>query len=446
MKLLTGLLFVAFVTNTVAQNLVPNPGFEEHTSIPTNTSEWNHCINWLNPQEGTSKLGSPDLYYENGKGTDASLPGPEWHTTLGLHAFEGKSVAGIIGLSNANIHEYITARLNAKILKGDKVKISFYYSNGVDPVGMKASKLGAYFSAEMPRNENDQYLINVKPQVEMSQPLFTSEWKLFEAEFIADRDFEYVTIGSFYNIDENDEDKETEDYVKKSQTGLFSDWAYYFIDNVSVTTNGKGPVTTGTGTKYIFRGDDTKKGIKVNGKITINNAGAPLNIQDSVITIPAQKLTSIHVDADAPGYYPFHETIEGANISTLENKTHVIYLQPLTKGTTIILKNIQFNSGSPVILPASYPELDKLVNLLKANPALEIEISGHTDNLGNADKDQQLSEQRAKNVMQYLVDKGISSKRLTAIGYGMKKPIAENTTVEGRAKNRRVEFRITKGL
>ena len=78
--------------------------------------------------------------------------------------------------------------------------------------------------------------------------------------------------------------------------------------------------------------------------------------------------------------------------------------------------------------------------MLNANPYLNIEIGGHTDNLGDPQKDQELSEQRAKNVMAYLISKGIPEKRLSARGYGMLKPISENKTAEGRAKNRRVEF------
>jgi outer membrane protein OmpA-like peptidoglycan-associated protein len=144
----------------------------------------------------------------------------------------------------------------------------------------------------------------------------------------------------------------------------------------------------------------------------------------------------------------YNRALTGAEISQLytaekpnnETKTNLIYLKQLKKGATIVLKNIQFNSGSPVILPSSYEELDTLVALLNANPGLNIEIGGHTDNLGDPQKHQELSEQRAKNVMGYLISKGIPEKRLSARGYGMTKPISENNTQEGRAKNRRVEF------
>jgi len=86
--------------------------------------------------------------------------------------------------------------------------------------------------------------------------------------------------------------------------------------------------------------------------------------------------------------------------------------------------------------------LNKLTNLLEANPEVKIEIAGHTDNQGNAAANQVLSENRAKAVYQYLIDHGISVTRLMYKGYGQSKPIATNDTEEGRAQNRRTEFRV----
>ena len=74
---------------------------------------------------------------------------------------------------------------------------------------------------------------------------------------------------------------------------------------------------------------------------------------------------------------------------------------------------------------------------------MAIELSGHTDNTGEPDFNQQLSEQRAQKVKSYLVDKGINESRLTAIGFGSTRPISSNDTEEGREQNRRTEFRIT---
>ena len=93
-------------------------------------------------------------------------------------------------------------------------------------------------------------------------------------------------------------------------------------------------------------------------------------------------------------------------------------------------------------MPISLIELDKLLQILNENPSLKVEISGHTDNIGKAEDNNKLSTNRAKSVVDYLVNKGIIINRLSYKGYGSTKPIAENTTEKGRAQNRRTEFMI----
>ena len=87
-------------------------------------------------------------------------------------------------------------------------------------------------------------------------------------------------------------------------------------------------------------------------------------------------------------------------------------------------------------------ELDKVVQLLKENPTLKIQINGHTDNIGKAKDNLVLSENRAKQVVKYLTDAGINAQRLTYKGFGATQPIADNATEVGRAKNRRTELKV----
>jgi outer membrane protein OmpA-like peptidoglycan-associated protein len=109
-----------------------------------------------------------------------------------------------------------------------------------------------------------------------------------------------------------------------------------------------------------------------------------------------------------------------------------------------ILQQVHFAFGSAVILPESFPMLQEITNLLKANPGIrKMAIEGHTDNRGSADLNKQLSQDRANSVMNWLVQHGVEQNRLEAHGYGMEKPIEDNATDEGRARNRRVEFKIT---
>jgi len=101
---------------------------------------------------------------------------------------------------------------------------------------------------------------------------------------------------------------------------------------------------------------------------------------------------------------------------------------------------INFETGKADIKPESQKIIDQIVQMLKENPTLNISIEGHTDNVGTPQSNQILSENRAKAVMNAIIEKGIDKSRLSAKGWGQTKPIADNNTEEGRAKNRRVEI------
>ncbi|MBS1755336.1 MAG: OmpA family protein [Ferruginibacter sp.] len=120
-----------------------------------------------------------------------------------------------------------------------------------------------------------------------------------------------------------------------------------------------------------------------------------------------------------------------------------IALQPIEKGASIVLKNIFFETGKFDLQNESKSELDKLVELLNDNPNLKIQIDGHTDNVGQQKDNLELSNNRAKSVVGYLLSKGINQQRLSFKGFGATKPVADNNTETGRAKNRRTELYVT---
>ncbi|MBI5215153.1 MAG: OmpA family protein [Ignavibacteriae bacterium] len=116
----------------------------------------------------------------------------------------------------------------------------------------------------------------------------------------------------------------------------------------------------------------------------------------------------------------------------------------IEKGQNLVLEGIIFQTASADISPESEKALEKAYNTFMENPELEVEIQGHTDNVGSRTKNMKLSEERAESVKAYLVNKGISANRITTKGFGSKNPIADNKTDEGRQKNRRIEFFRTK--
>ncbi len=126
-----------------------------------------------------------------------------------------------------------------------------------------------------------------------------------------------------------------------------------------------------------------------------------------------------------------------------ENKINIeIELTP--KGQAIRLNHLIFDAGKDVIKPASFNELDGLVAMLKVDPKMEIQLEGHTDNIGNATLNLELSEKRVIAVKKYLTTHGISKGRIQTKAFGGTKPVAKGNSEEARALNRRVEMRVLK--
>lgn len=153
------------------------------------------------------------------------------------------------------------------------------------------------------------------------------------------------------------------------------------------------------------------------------------------------------------GWYVFNASAEGYlnaadSIEVINNEINPLikdlYLNKIEVGVTVRLKNIYFDFDKTTLKSESFVELDKVVDLLKSNPSVEIEISGHTDSKGSDDYNLNLSQGRSQSVVDYLISQGIESYRLSAQGYGETKPIDSNDTEEGRANNRRVEFTVLK--
>jgi OOP family OmpA-OmpF porin len=115
------------------------------------------------------------------------------------------------------------------------------------------------------------------------------------------------------------------------------------------------------------------------------------------------------------------------------------------KKFTGVIQGINFKTNSAEITKGSHKVLDKAVQVLVDYPDVQLEIGGHTDNRGKAEYNMELSQKRAESVRDYMVSKGISADRLTAVGYGMDKPLTSNKTAKDRAKNRRTEFTLVGG-
>jgi outer membrane protein OmpA-like peptidoglycan-associated protein len=159
-----------------------------------------------------------------------------------------------------------------------------------------------------------------------------------------------------------------------------------------------------------------------------------------LITLPKGKDYAFNVNRK--GYLLFSENF---SLSREQGDTAFnidIPLQPIEANAAIVLKNIFFDPNKYELKPQSQVELDEVVQMMKDNPTVNIQINGHTDNSGNASDNKVLSENRARAVTSYLVTKGIAASRLSSKGWGDTQPVAGNATPEGRAQNRRTELKV----
>ncbi len=163
---------------------------------------------------------------------------------------------------------------------------------------------------------------------------------------------------------------------------------------------------------------------------------------DYKIVLPYGYLYGFH--GATPGYLSVNENMDLVTISAYTELEKDLLLVPIQVGESIQLNNVFFEQAKAILKPSSFPELDRLVEIMNANPTMEIALNGYTDNVGRPVSLVALSMDRVGTVRNYMISKGISGKRITGKGYGPENPVVKNDTEEHRRMNRRVEFKITK--
>jgi len=192
---------------------------------------------------------------------------------------------------------------------------------------------------------------------------------------------------------------------------------------------------------------NTKKGLPSNVELIDNTTGNPLmNVQTDetgfyFITLPVGEDFTFTVNRK--GYLFFSKNYQLQDKVADSTYRENIFLKPITIHAKMVLKNILFGIKDATLKDVSKIELDNAVKFLKDNSHIHVLIQGHTDNKGNANDNLLLSNNRAKAVVDYFIEKGIDKNRLTFKGLGSTLPIADNNTEEGRAINRRTTMIIT---
>jgi|GEM_PF-2370182 len=364
----------------VLQNMVKNPSFEQYRKVPTDLGNTETIDYW-----STATDASPDYFHRRASGKNVDIP----YNKMGkANARSGHAYVGIYAYASRylkrNFREYIQVELKQAMQPGNTycVKAHVFLSQSSN----RAVGALGMTASKIRTNQQHEHAMDHSKATYMLQddrtPLNDRQWVEISCQYKAQGGERYVVIGNF------DDDKKTKvsgaienDTFKNPHV----DFAYYYIDDVCVTN-------TSTNFKCDCGSFDL---IRTNGE------------QRIVLDFKIQE------------------------------KEYAL-------GQVVIMQGVDFEKGKITMIKGSSKAIEDLIGTLKKHPEYHIEISGHTDDKGDPQKNQILSKKRAEAIYNYLLSSGIQKERLAYRGYGQSRPIALNKTVEGRQKNERIQFRITK--
>lgn len=364
-------------------NYVPNPGFEESLQSPCHWNQKGQQYMTENFREWSSPTETtPDLL--SSRVSPDCWANPKKHSPGRQSPKSGDQMMGIKVQGNGGTptfwHEYLMVELDSTLYAGQRYYAEVWVLRS-ERSARASNNIGMLFSDTI-ITTNNRLPLYFTPQINAEKPVETkgSRWKKVSGVFEAEKDMKFLVIGNFYPDDQTEIIKYPE-----GERG-----SYYYIDDILVRD-----------------------------------------------AYPNERLSDRPKECIPPA--PKKKVIEKA--STIEAPVTAFELEV---GDILELRNIFFEFDKAELLPESKDELDMLVDLLYDYPHMEVEISGHTDNIGAESYNQKLSEARAKAVVDYLIEHNTDQSRLSFVGYGMSKPIAPNDSEAGRRKNRRVEFKVLK--
>ena len=425
-------------------NLVKNPGFDETNAEVTTWDQLDHATGWTNANNGTADVfattgstrstGQPDNALGNAAPVDGGMYAGfvafkdqqrnNWRRVLDGND-EAPFKSGWNGYS-----EYLQAELSSPLQAGKKYEISFRVSLAEES-DRAVSGIGAYCSPAMIAEHHNHHL-DVKPQVFSAQPITDKAgWVEVKGEFVAEGSEQYIIIGAFPAAGME---------ATRVVEGPDNQRAYYFVDGISLMFAPE-PDADGDGVPDKVDNCPNEAGSAELGGCPDRDGDGVVDKMDGCPDLagPADKQGCPDSDGDGvadnvdrcpdvPGVASMRGCPE------LKEETKKLFEKALT--------GIQFESGKSVIKKSSYGILDDVADVMKNNAAYNLEIHGHTDSQGDDAMNMKLSEDRAAAVKKYLEDKGVEDARIKSFGHGEEMPIADNGTSAGRAKNRRVEFKV----
>lgn len=361
------LLFIFLILSTVThgQGLVLNGSFEEFRSCPLDFNQSNlfTISNWS--QVG---IGTPD--YFNACSRQVGVP----KNVFGNEpAHSGAGYAGLIlySIKDKEYREYLQTKLTSKLKKGDVICVEAFISCA-ENAQCVADQLGFHFS-DQPFSSLDGLSLNIEPSVNSPKLFFFDNpngWLKIGNVYVAQGGEEYLTIGNFSS------DKNTRVLRRTAQNVGFSEWAYVYVDDVSV------------------------KQVKRKEECSCEN-----NLLTDLVTDPPNQLKEVEDQQFDKLFFDFDRS---------------------------------------ELTDESIAKLINVYTYMRKNEHVKMIISGHTDARGSDAYNLELSKNRASAAIQFLENKGIDSKRMEIEYFGASNPVSSNESDDGRAQNRRVEFRLVK--
>lgn len=368
--------------NEIYYNYVPNSSFEniERTYCRWNQNGRDYMEHIENWDSPTET--TPDMFSLRAKSTCWS--NPRKHSGGKQGPRSGDNMAGIKtygkGGTETFWHEYLMVELDSTLVPGIKYYTEFYLMRAVSS-NLASNNIGLAV-CDTAIITRDRMPLFINPVINSNDVVKSrwNVWKKVSGVFEVSSDQKYIIIGNFYH------DNRTETIKFPEGKG----GAYYYIDDVKVRR----------AKPFENLSKKPPRSVSPPPKIILQKA--------EIVSTKEIKLDSIDYKI----------------------------------GNTITLDNIEFEFDKATLLPQSKMELNKLVDIMTDYPHLNILIGGHTDNVGKSEYNMKLSRERAKSVVDYLVQRDVDGERLTHDGYGSTRPIATNDTDEGRAINRRVTFTV----
>ena len=369
------------------ENLVYNGSFEEHVGCPERVDALGIMRGvdaWWQPTAGSSD------YFNVCAGKECGVP----RNKMGNQpAHTGDAYCGIY-CSQAAYREYLQTELREPLQEGATYRVSFFVSLA-DKSPHAVATLGALFTPDMVSDATADILKN--------------------REIITLGGGQTASIATFL-----------EPQVVNPIDSV--------LDDTKAWTEVTGTFTAKGGERYLTIGNFAD--FNHSAVNDIFNAVAVL--QGAYYYVDDVSVTCLSVPAPSS----LRPSAVDSTDSTAPQTARYTPSAPPKEGDIVVLNEVYFDVDSYELMPQSYNELAVLIAILKTNPDIKIELRGHTDNSGTQAHNIRLSENRAKAVMEYLIGRGIDSRRLKARGYGETKPVADNNTPEGRTLNRRVEYKV----